>query len=99
MLTLLLLASNLLLRRQLQNGFTQGKYIAVYPILTKADAGNSLVDFTDEVGIPQVLMTDLASEFSGCVTLVLTRLCTKSLLVCLGRCRIHCWISRIDPCY
>ena len=34
-------------------------------MLTKADAGNSLVDFTDEVGIPQVLMTDLASEFSG----------------------------------
>ena len=43
----------------------QGKYTAVYPMLTKADAGNSLVDFTDEVGIPQVLMTDLASEFSG----------------------------------
>ena len=37
----------------------------MYPMLTKADAGNSLVDFTDEVGIPQVLMTDLASEFSG----------------------------------
>ena len=34
------------------NVFTQGKHIAVYPMLTKADAGNSLVDFTDEVCIP-----------------------------------------------
>ena len=38
-----------------------------------------------------------SGQFSGCVTLVLTRLCTKSLLVYLGRCRIHCWISRINP--
>ena len=52
-------------QKTVANVFTQGKYIAVYPMLTKANAGNSLVDFTDEVGIPQVLMTDLASEFSG----------------------------------
>lgn len=63
-MTLLLLVSNLLVRRQLQK-FLQKVSIAVYPMLTKADAGNSLVDFTDEVGIPQVLMTDLASEFFG----------------------------------
>ena len=52
-------------QKTVANVFTQGKYVAVYPMLTKADAGNSLVDFTDEVGIPQVLMTDLASELSG----------------------------------
>ena len=52
-------------QKTVANVFTQGKYVAVYPMLTKADAGISLVDFTDEVGIPHVLMTDLASEFSG----------------------------------
>ena len=37
----------------------------MYPMLTKANVGKSLVNFTDEVGTPQVLMTDLASKFSG----------------------------------
>ena len=52
-------------QKTVANVFTQGKYVAVYPMLTKANAGNSIIDFTDDVGIPQVLMTDLASEFSG----------------------------------
>ena len=54
------------------NVFTQGKYVAVYPMLTKADASISLVDFTDEVGIPQVLMTDLASEFLVSILILLS---------------------------
>ena len=34
-------------QKTVANVFTQGKYVAVYPMLTKADAGNSLVNFTD----------------------------------------------------
>lgn len=47
------------------NVFTQGKYVAVYPIPTRREAGHSIVDFTDEVGVPQFLMADQASEFTG----------------------------------
>lgn len=47
------------------NVFTQGKFVAVYPMLTRQEADQSIVDFTDEVGIPQRLITDQASEFTG----------------------------------
>ena len=47
------------------NVFTQGKYVAVYPLPSRQEAGHSIVDFTDEVGVPQFLMTDQAGEFTG----------------------------------
>jgi hypothetical protein len=31
----------------------------------QTDAGKSLVDFTDDVGIPERLVTDGATEFTG----------------------------------
>ena len=31
----------------------------------QSDAGQSLVDFTDDVGIPERLVTDGAGEFTG----------------------------------
>jgi hypothetical protein len=32
---------------------------------SRKDAGKSLVDFTDDVGIPERLVTDGATEFTG----------------------------------
>ena len=47
------------------NVFTNGKYTKVEPMVSRADAGKSLVDFTDDVGIPEILITDGAGEFTG----------------------------------
>jgi hypothetical protein len=47
------------------NVFTQGKFVKVVPMTSRADAGKSLVDFSDDVGIPEALVTDGASEFTG----------------------------------
>ena len=32
---------------------------------SRKDAGKSLIDFTDDVGIPEQLITDGAMEFTG----------------------------------
>jgi hypothetical protein len=46
--------------------YTQGKFTRVVLMtLTRKGAGNSLVDFTDDVGIPERLVTDGATEFNG----------------------------------
>jgi hypothetical protein len=47
------------------NVFTQGKFTKVAPMMTRAEAGKSLVEFTDDVGNPKVLVTDNAGEFTG----------------------------------
>ena len=47
------------------NVFTQGKFTKVVPMTSRAEAGRSLVDFTDDVGIPEMLTTDGAGEFTG----------------------------------
>ena len=47
------------------NIFTQGKFTKVVPMALRADAGRLLIDFTDDVGIPEMLVTDGASEFTG----------------------------------
>jgi Reverse transcriptase (RNA-dependent DNA polymerase) len=47
------------------NVFTQGKFTRVVPMESRKDAGKSLVDFTDDVGVPELLLTDGASEFTG----------------------------------
>jgi hypothetical protein len=43
----------------------QGKFTRVVPMTSRKDAGKSLVDFTDDVGIPERLITDGATEFTG----------------------------------
>ena len=45
--------------------FTDGKFTAVYPLPSKADAGQTLNEFAQDVGIPEFLVTDLAGELSG----------------------------------
>jgi hypothetical protein len=54
-----------LLGNKCANVFTNGRFTKVVPILSRADAGESLIDFTDDVGIPEMLMTDGAGEFTG----------------------------------
>jgi hypothetical protein len=43
----------------------QGKFTRAIPMISRKDAGKSLVDFTDDVGIPERLITDGAMEFTG----------------------------------
>ena len=45
--------------------FTDGKFTATYPLSSKADAGKTLDEFAQDVGIPEHLVTDLAGELSG----------------------------------
>ena len=45
--------------------FTQGKIANVVPMGLRADAGRSLIDFMDDVGVPETLVTDGVSEFTG----------------------------------
>ena len=54
-----------LLGNKCANVFTNGKFTKVVPMASRTEAGESLVDFTDDVGIPEVLVTDGATEFTG----------------------------------
>ena len=45
--------------------FTQGKFVKPIPMTSRKDAGKALVDFTDDVGIPERLIHDGATEFTG----------------------------------
>jgi len=45
--------------------YTNGKYTAVYPTDSRDKAGQAFREFTDDVGIPTKLTTDLASEHTG----------------------------------
>ena len=47
------------------NVYTQGKFTRAIPMISRKDAGKSLIDFTDDVGIPECLITDGATEFTG----------------------------------
>jgi hypothetical protein len=47
------------------NIYTQGKFIWVIPMTSWKGAGKSLIEFTDNVGIPERLITDGATEFTG----------------------------------
>ena len=50
------------------NIYTQGKFTKVVPMTARSESGQSLVDFTDDVGIPEHLVTDGAGEFTGRAT-------------------------------
>ena len=47
------------------NIFTQGRFTKVVPMTARSDAGQSLLDFTDDFGIPKRLVTDGIVEFTG----------------------------------
>jgi hypothetical protein len=43
----------------------QGKFTRVVQMTSRKDAGKSLIDFTDNVGIPERLVMDGATKFTG----------------------------------
>ena len=46
--------------------YTNGKYTRVYPILGKKIGTHETgCEFTDDVGVSEILMTDGATEFTG----------------------------------
>jgi hypothetical protein len=45
--------------------FTNGKYMKVMPMASWKEAAESLIDFTDDVGIPETLVMESATEFTG----------------------------------
>ena len=47
------------------NVFMQGKYTKAILMTSQAEAGRLLVDFTNDVGIPEMLTTEGAGEFTG----------------------------------
>jgi hypothetical protein len=47
------------------NVFTQGKFTRVVPMTARSNAGKSLVEFTDDVGIPEALVMERATKFTG----------------------------------
>jgi hypothetical protein len=54
-----------LLGNKCANVFTNGKYTKVVPMTSRKEAAESLIDFTDDVGIPETLVMDGATEFTG----------------------------------
>jgi hypothetical protein len=54
------------------NVYTQGKFTQVVPMTSHKDAGKSLLEFTNDVGIPKRLITDGATEFTGLLGIVST---------------------------
>jgi hypothetical protein len=47
------------------NVYTQEKFTRVVLMTSRKDAGKSFIKFTDDVGIPERLITDGATEFTG----------------------------------
>jgi hypothetical protein len=54
-----------LLGNKCANMFTNGNYTKVVPIASQKEAAESLIDFTDDVGIPETLVMNGATEFTG----------------------------------
>ncbi len=54
-----------LLSNKCANVFTNGKYTKVVPMTSQKEAAELLIDFTDDVGIPETLVMDGATEFTG----------------------------------
>jgi hypothetical protein len=55
----------LLLGNKVTNVFTNGKFMKVVPMQAPTNAGESLINFTDDVGILEMLTTDGAGEFTS----------------------------------
>ena len=54
-----------MLVKTVANVYTQDKYFKVYCITELREAGQSLIDFTCNVGLPETLLTDVAGDFTG----------------------------------
>ena len=47
------------------NLYTQGRFVKGYPIAGSRESGQSLTEFTENVGISETLLTNGAGEFTG----------------------------------
>ena len=65
----------LILGNNVANLYTQGKFSKVYPITAQRKAGQSLIEFTDDFGVHEMLLTYEADEFTGWNTDFLNMLC------------------------
>jgi hypothetical protein len=63
------------------NVYTQGKFTRVVPMTSRKDVGKSLIDFTDNVGIPEWLVTDGATKFSGRHTEFVKEACRMRIML------------------
>jgi hypothetical protein len=54
-----------LLCNKCANVFTNGKYTKVVPMTSQKEVAELLIDFTDDVSIPKMLVMDGATEFTG----------------------------------
>jgi hypothetical protein len=45
--------------------FTNGHYTSIHPLSSKSKVGQALTEFSDDVGIPDLLMTNGAPEIVG----------------------------------
>jgi hypothetical protein len=54
-----------LLGNKVMNVFTNGKFMKVVPMQAHKNAGESLINFTDDIGITEMLTMDGAGEFTG----------------------------------
>jgi hypothetical protein len=61
----LVLKVKLLLGNKVMNVFMNVKFMKVVPMQARTNAGESLINFTNDVGIPEMLTMDGAGEFSG----------------------------------
>jgi hypothetical protein len=53
------------LRNTCANIYIQGKFTQVIPVTSRKDTGKSHIEFTDDVRVPERLITDGAMEFTG----------------------------------
>lgn len=45
--------------------FTDGRFIAIYPLTSSRHAGDALREFTSDVGVPDTLVADMAGSHTG----------------------------------
>jgi hypothetical protein len=55
----------LLLGNKCANVFMNGKYTKVVPMMSQKEAAELLIDFTDDIGIPETLVMGSTTEFTG----------------------------------
>ena len=63
------------------NVYMQDKFTRVVPMTSCKDAGKSLIEFTDDVGIPERLITDGTMEFTGRHTEFVKEACCMHILL------------------
>ena len=63
------------------NVYTQGKFMWVIPMTSCKDAGKSLIEFMDDVSIPERLITDGTTEFMGRHTEFIKEACQMHILL------------------